>query len=167
MGSVSDGEGHAGKGTGWQLLVGGISVVHEEGTHSEYVVHWVGFGEVVTEVLNPRSPVDPVMSNAHALTDPVVAHQNGLGTPLLDAIIGNALGTVIVGLEGSGTLWITQIVESVPQGFSLLPIDEEGDVLCFSRRRDNSGDDCAHNVDSSVEGAVVGCPAEIPETACA
>ena len=29
MGSISDGECHAGKGTGWQLPVGGISVVHE------------------------------------------------------------------------------------------------------------------------------------------
>ena len=133
MCSSRDGEGRAWEGTGRQLLSRGISVVHKEGTHAEHVVDRMRFGEVVTKVLVARSPEDAVVAKAYALTQPVVAHQNGLGAPLLDAIIGNALGTFIVGLEWCWTLWITQVVESVPQGFSLLPIDEECDVLRFSR----------------------------------
>jgi hypothetical protein len=41
---------------------------------------------------------------AHAVAYPVKAHVNGFGAALLHGVIGNARGSAVIGLNGSGRL---------------------------------------------------------------
>ena len=72
----------------------------------------VVLGEVIGEVLRPRSPRDRIFATCHSVADPVVAHVDGFGTLEMDRVVGEANGSRVVGDYGGGGLRVAEVCKS-------------------------------------------------------
>ena len=61
-------------------------------------------GEVISKVVGPSLPMDDKLVLGDAVADPIEAHVDSFGSALFDGVVGYALGTFIVGDDGSGRL---------------------------------------------------------------
>ena len=71
------------------------------------------FGEIVSEIVDTAVPVDMKFTLANVIANPIEMHVHGLGMTLVDRIIDNARGALIMSLNGSGRLRIPEFIEGV------------------------------------------------------
>ncbi len=64
--------------------------------HEPMVSGGVVLGKGSSEVVSSSSPVDNELTLVDPVSDPIKSHVNGLGTSLLDGVIGNASSTGIL-----------------------------------------------------------------------
>ena len=84
----------------------------------------VVFGVIVGKILGAFAPVDEEMALADTIAYPIEAHIHGFGASLFDCVVANAGGACIVGLDGSGWLWVSHVVEDCSEHGSLLSVVE-------------------------------------------
>jgi hypothetical protein len=70
---------------------------------------WVVFGEVISLIEGAGFPMDDELFLSGAVADPIKAHVDGFGALLLDGIVDDTFGAGVVGLNGSGWLWVAEI----------------------------------------------------------
>jgi hypothetical protein len=56
------------------------------------------FGEIVSVVVDSGLPVDDELLLGGSVTQPVVAHGDGLAASLFDSVVQDSFGCVVVGL---------------------------------------------------------------------
>ena len=86
------------------------------------------FGEVVSAITEPRSPINVKVSLANTVTDPIIAHIHCFGFALGDFVVGNADADLVVGFERGGRLGIAEFSES------------GADLLGFAAGMEEAGD---------------------------
>ena len=64
-------------------------------------------GVLITKVGDTRMPVDEELALACVIAYPIKAHVNRFQSFLLDGVVGKAIGSGVVDLDGSGRLWVT------------------------------------------------------------
>ena len=64
------------------------------------------FREIIRAVVTAFFPTDYKLALADTVADPVKAHVNGLGSFLLDSVVGDAGGGAVVGLDWGGGLGV-------------------------------------------------------------
>jgi hypothetical protein len=84
--------------------------------------------------------VDKELALGDAVSDPVEAHVDDFGAALSYGVVSNARGTGIVGLGGSGWLWMSHLGEGDPEPGTIFGVVEEGAKSGFGCRGDNSFD---------------------------
>ena len=65
------------------------------------------FGVVIGEIDVTWCPEDVEVALTDTVTNPIKTHVHGSAAFLFDGVIGNAIGACIVGLNGSGWLWVS------------------------------------------------------------
>ena len=125
--------------------------VEKSGALVQVGLDGMGLGEVVSKVIGARCPVDAVLLLLDPITDPVVAHVNGLGAFNADGLVGDTLGGGVVGNDGSGGLWVTEVGEGCAGGHTELAIQEEASKFCFGSGGNDGGNDGADDVDGSID----------------
>ncbi len=121
------------------------------GPHLAVMSGRVMFSEVVSQIVSAAAPVDKELALGDAVSDPVEAHVDGFGAALFDGVVGNARGTGVVGLDGSGWLWMSHPGESGPEPGTIFGVVEEGAKFSFGGRGDNSFDDGAVDMNGTIE----------------
>ena len=84
----------------------------------------VVFRVVVCKILGALAPMDEEMALADAVSDPIEAHVHGFGSSLFDGVVADAGGAGVVGLDGSGWLWVMHVFEDGSEHGCLLGIVE-------------------------------------------
>ncbi len=69
-------------------------------------------------------PKDVELALLLAITEPIKVHVHSLGAFLLDSVIGNPTGSVVVSLEQGSWLGVAQFLQSRPDGTNGLSIKE-------------------------------------------
>jgi len=67
---------------------------------------WVMFGKVVCLVGGAWAPKNMILPLLLAITEPVKLHMHGLGAFVLDSVIGNITGSVVVSLQRCSRLQV-------------------------------------------------------------
>jgi hypothetical protein len=80
------------------------------GSHQAVVGGWKVLGEIIGKVFWAGSPVDDELSLLYTVFDPVETHVDGFGATLANAIIGDAGGARVIGLNGGGWLRVAHVV---------------------------------------------------------
>ena len=70
-------------------------------------------GKIVSAIGLAFGPENPELALANAVADPIKTHVDGLGPLLLDGVVRNAAGSVVVGCDGSGWLGMPQFFECI------------------------------------------------------
>jgi hypothetical protein len=106
-------------------------------TAFQSVVGWrVVFGVVVGKIVCSLSPMDEELALADSVADPVEAHIHGFGSSLFDCFVADSGGTGVVGLDGSGWLWMAHVVEDGSEHGSLFAVVEQGGKFSFGGGRE-------------------------------
>jgi len=79
-------------------------------------------------------------------------HIHGFGPFLLDHVIDNATGSVIVSLQWGGRLGMAQFIQSNVNGADVLGIEEQSTEFSLS----STGNNLAHDLAKDVDGTIVG-----------
>ena len=108
-------------------------------------------GEVVCFVGCSRFPEDMELLLADSIFQPVESHVDGLGMFHFDGVIGDSRGSVVVGLDRSGWLWVAHLSKGVANGAGLFRIEEEGTEFGLG----GTGHDGANDVAEDIHSAVV------------
>lgn len=82
------------------------------------------FGVVVGKVFVALAPVDKEVALTDAVSYPIETHVHGLGAALFDGVVADAGGAGVVGLDGSGWLWVMHVFEDGSEHGCLLGIVE-------------------------------------------
>ena len=82
------------------------------------------FRVVVCKIVGALAPMDKEMALADAIPHPIKAHIHGFGPSLFDGIIADAGGAGVVGLDGSGWLWVLHVFEDGSEHGGFLRIVE-------------------------------------------
>ena len=98
--------GEVGEGTRGSGARGGG---HKDVAQLPDVLHRMGLCEVVAQVQASVAPEDAEVAQADAVPQPMVSHQNSFGAPLLDTVIRNSEGTLIVSLDRCAALRIAKL----------------------------------------------------------
>ena len=109
------------------------------------------FGVVVGKVFVALAPVDKEVALTDAVSYPIETHVHGLGAALFDGVVADAGGTCVVGLDGSGWLGVSHVLEDGSEHGGFLAIVEEGCEFCFG----GGGEDRDEDGGENVYGAVV------------
>ena len=118
----------------------------------EYVMTGlVMFGVVVGEVAFAGGPVDKELALGNPIVDPVELHVHGLGPALFAGVIGNGVGRGVVSCSGGRRLWVAHAVEDLPDGDTLLEIEEERREFCLGCRGENVLGDGGDVQDGTIE----------------
>ena len=108
------------------------------------------FGEVICEIFGAFSPVDEKMPLFDAITDPIKTHVHCLGASLFDGVVANAGGACVVGLDGSGRLWMAHFFKGCAEHGCFFAVEEEGCEFSFG----GGGKDGGHDARVDVDGAI-------------
>ena len=100
----------------------------------------VVFGKIIGAIEDALFPVYNKLSLSNAVADPIETHINGFGTFLFDNVIGNSVGSTVVGLDRCGWLGIPQFFEGDANRAGFFAIVEE----CSKFRFRGTGDNFAH-----------------------
>jgi hypothetical protein len=87
--------------------------------------------EIVCEVGAAWGPVHIKMFLLYSVTDPVVSHVNGSRSLLFDRVVGNAIGSRVVGADWCGRLGMAHVKESLAENGAFFAVDKKGSVFCF------------------------------------
>jgi hypothetical protein len=128
-----------------------VKIEKVPGPHLAVMSGRVMFSEVVSQIVSAAAPVDKELALGDAVSDPVEAHVDGFGAALFDGVVGNARGTGVVGLDGSGWLGMSHLGEGGPEPGTIFGIVEEGAKFGFGGRGDNSFDDGAVDMNGTIE----------------
>ena len=137
-----------------------IRLMQVGGSHPAMMSWGVVLGVIVSKVGGTRFPVDMVLALLDSVLEPVESHVNGFGATLLDCVVEDAVGTGIVNLERGGWLGMSKLEEGLPDGNSVLGIDEGCPSFSFSGRGHNIGHSLGNNVDGSIVGWIRGVVTE-------
>ena len=74
------------------------------------------FGEVITKVVLSRLPVNDELALSHPVFHPIKGHAHCFGSALLDSVVGDASGNLIVSDDWSGWLRVAELFEVVRSG---------------------------------------------------
>jgi hypothetical protein len=121
------------------------------GPHLAVMSGRVMFSEAVSQIVSAAAPVDKELALGDAVSDPVEAHVGGFGAALFYSVVGNARGTGVAGLDGSGWLWMSHLGEGSPEPGTIFGVVEEGAKFGFGCRGDNSFDDGAVDMNGTIE----------------
>ena len=102
------------------------------GTHKFMMLRRVMLGVVVTVVLRSFLPIDLDMFMKIFITQPVISHVPGFGTLLSEIGMDKGVGCGIVGFEGCGRLWMSEIMKNLTDDETGLGIVEKAAGLGFS-----------------------------------
>ena len=109
-------------------------------------------GNVVSDVVRSRAPIDDELALADAVADPVKTHVNGLGSLLFDLTVGKADGSLVINLDGGWRLEVTQFLESDADGTGSARVEIGSADLGFHGRTHDGDNDLAQNVDWAIGG---------------
>ena len=73
----------------------------------------VVLGVIVTEVSAAGFPINQKLFLEGAISDPIKTHVNGFGAFLFDGVVGKALSSGVVNLDGGGGLWVAKLREGL------------------------------------------------------
>jgi hypothetical protein len=92
----------------------------------------VMLGEVIGLVENAFAPVDVKLTLACTVAYPVKAHVDGLGSFLLDGVVGDARGSGVVSGNRSRQLFVPEFFEGDSEWARFTTVVEEGSKFSFS-----------------------------------
>ncbi len=84
------------------------------------------FGEIICPVGGAGAPENVKLSLMLAVTEPIEVHVHSFGAFLLDSVIGNPAGSVVVSLEWGSQLQVAQFFQGSMDGAEGLDIEEQG-----------------------------------------
>ncbi len=109
-------------------------------------------GEVVSQVLSSRAPVNDEVILSDAVTHPIEAHVYGFGAALFDGVINDTCRAGIVRLDGRWGLRMTEISKSGAQPRCVFGIVEQGAHFSFGGRREDDAHDTAWHMYGAIHG---------------
>ena len=109
-------------------------------------------GEVIRDVDTARSPEDEEMVLFDAVFDPIEPHVHGAATFLFNGIVGNAIGTCIVGLDGCSRLRVAHGSKDGAKHFGIFAVVKESTQFGFG----GGGHDVLHDYTVNMDGAIEG-----------
>ena len=101
------------------------------GTHCLMVLRGVMLGEVVSSIVSTGFPLDVKLRLSLAILEPVETHVHGFGAPLLDFLVDNTGGSLVVGDEWSARLGKAEFGESEAKRKRFGGVDERPSGFCF------------------------------------
>ena len=107
-------------------------------------------GEIVGVVITATFPMNQELTLTYAIAYPVKAHINSFGTALLVSVIGDARGSVVVSLDWSRWLWVTEFDKSGSDWTRVFGIGEQSTEFCFGGARHNHFHNAAGDMDGST-----------------
>ena len=113
---------------------------------------WVMFREIICIIIASPPPINQEVTLLDAIADPVKAHVNGFGPPLLDGGIGDACGTCVVSLDGRCHLWVAHFFQGRAEHGCIFCVVKECTKFGFCRRGDDHLEDGAVHVNWAIEG---------------
>ena len=92
-------------------------------TVHDLMVGWsMVFGEIVSAIKGSGCPVYIKVFLTHAIADPIVSHVHGLGAFPFDRVVGDAIGSVVVGAHWSRGLGVSHFFECHAEGQADFPL---------------------------------------------
>jgi len=108
-------------------------------------------GEVIREIVFAATPADVELALTDAIAHPMAAHVHCLGASLLDGVVGDALCGVIVGANGSWSLFMAEFFKRVVQWHCVFAVVAKAAAFGFRSRTD----DLSHDVGRCENWSVV------------
>ena len=99
-------------------------------------------GEVIREIVFASSPIYVELALTDAIAYPTAAHVHCLGASLLHGVIGDALRGVVVGADGSWSLFMAEFFKRVTLWDCVLAVMVQAAAFGFR----SSCDDFSHDV---------------------
>jgi len=84
----------------------------------------VMFGKIISTIASSWFPKDGKLALAFAIMEPIKTHVHSFGVFLLDSIVDDPTGSVVVSLQQCGRLWMPQFFQSGADGADSLGIEE-------------------------------------------
>ena len=109
-------------------------------------------GKIISQVVSSSPPVDNELTLVDPVSDPIKSHVNGLGTSLLDGVIGNARSTGIVSLDEGCLLGMACVFQGCPKHNTIFGIEKKGSQFGFSGGSQDGFDDGTVSVDCPIVG---------------
>ena len=82
------------------------------------------FGKIISPIASSWFPKDVKLALAFAIAEPVKMHVHSFGAFLLDSIVDDPPGSVVVSLQQCGRLWMPQFFQSSVDGADSLGVEE-------------------------------------------
>jgi hypothetical protein len=134
-------------------------------TRDEILVSLGGleFCEEICVIVCACRPNDFEDSLANAVTDPVVAHVDGLRATELDGVVGDSNRCAVVAIDLGGLLGVSEASEDNTFEVGMLGVDVEGGILGLRSGAADSWDGAADWEDGAIQDCqiVVGVAAEV------
>ena len=91
----------------------------------------VMFSVIIGKVVRPRPPIDQELPLAGPVLDPIKAHVDCLGSFLVDRVICEIFGIVVVDLHRRWRLRVAHLLESGSNGNGFLSVEVRGGSFGF------------------------------------